>query len=353
MKNPTSQLPKRIFSPATLGALGTILLLTSCATVSTKDIKPIKIDGSSTVAPITEKVVEAYKANPSNKAIKEIPISANISGTGGGFKKFCAAETDISGASRPILVDEMKACKEGKVSYIELPVAFDAITVVVNPQNTWAQDITVEELRKLWQASAERKVTRWNQIRPSWPDRPITLHGPGKDSGTYDYFNEVIIGEKVSRGDYNFSENDDALVQAVSQDPNALGYFGYSYYERNKDKLKALGISHEGNPPVLPSRETVEAAQYRPLARPLFIYVNAKAAQDNPALEEFVEFYLNKAPELVKEIGEIPLPEEGYHLGRIQFQKFEAGTVFDGKPQYNLTIGELLRKQATFEPTKK
>lgn len=365
MKKIATLLPKRTVTPtpqnlqpiamAKLAAslLGAFVLLNGCATVSPEDAKPIKIDGSSTVAPITEKVLEAYKANPPKGSLKDISIQAGFSGTGGGFRKFCAAETDINGASRPILIPEMEACNTSQVRYIELPVAFDAITIVVNPKNTWAQDITVEELRKLWEPAAQGKITRWNQIRPEWPDRPITLHGPGKDSGTYDYFNEVIIGGDASRSDYNYSEDDEALVNAVAQDSNALGYFGFSHFQRNQDRLKALGVSADGNPPVLPSPETVKLAQYRPLSRPLFIYVNAKNAQENPALEDFVKFYLNNASQLVREIGEIPLPEEGYHLARVQFQKFEVGTVFGGKPEYNLTIGELLRKQAQFETSQK
>ncbi|GFE70502.1 PstS family phosphate ABC transporter substrate-binding protein [Chroococcus sp. FPU101] len=329
------------------------LLLQSCASTNPKDVKPIKIDGSSTVYPITQKVLEHYKANPPKQTLSDITVNDNFSGTGGGFKKFCDGQTDINAASRPISKEEMAACNAKEIRYIELPIAFDALTVAVNAKNTWASDITVAELKKLWEPSAQGKITKWNQIRSTWPDQPITLHGAGQDSGTFDYFTEAIVGQpSASRTDYNYSEDDQALVNAVKQDTNALGYFGYSYYEQNKDQLKALAINN-GNNAVLPSAESVKTSQYQPLARPLFIYVNAKAAQDNPALETFVKYYLNHAPQAVAEVGYIPLPDEGYHIAKVQFEKFEAGTVFDGKAQYNLTIGELLRKQAQFETANK
>jgi phosphate transport system substrate-binding protein len=324
--------------------LGTVLLLQACANISSQDLKPITIDGSSTVAPITDKVLADFKANPPQKVLADVKINANISGTGGGFRKFCAGETDINNASRPISVEELKECDANKVRFIELPIAFDALTVVVNPQNNWVDDISTTELRTMWEPAAENKIKRWNQINPAWPDQQITLHGPGKDSGTYDFFNEVINGQSSSRSDYNFSEDDQALVNAISQDPNALGYFGHAYYEQNQDKLKALKVNG-----IEATRENVEGSKYQPLSRPLFIYVNAQKAQENPALEKFVEYYLDRVPNLLTQIGYIPLPDEAYHLARVQLQKFEVGTVFEGRPQPNLTIGELLRKQAQFE----
>jgi phosphate transport system substrate-binding protein len=334
---------------AAVATVGTALLVQSCTSIDPKDVKPISIDGSSTVFPITEKVLEHYKANPPDKTLSNLEVSSNFSGTSGGFEKFCNGETQINAASRPITKEEMAACNAREIRYLELPIAFDALTVAVNPKNTWADGITTAELKKIWEPAAQGKITRWNQVRPDWPDRPITLHGAGKDSGTFDYFTEAIVGQsKASRSDYNYSEDDRALVNAVEQDPNALGYFGYSYYEQNKDKLKALAVDG-GKGAIAPSKETVETAQYQPLARPLFIYVNAKAAQDNPALETFVEYYLNHAPQAVAEVGYIPLPEEAYHIARVQLQKFEVGTVFDGKSEYNLTIPELLRRQAQFE----
>lgn len=342
--------PRKVLTRKQFFALlvGAAFLLQACGQQA--EVKPIKIDGSSTVYPITEAVVKAYKANPLKQNGSNLEVQANFSGTGGGFRKFCEGATDINGASRPISREEMAVCNRAEVRYIELPIAFDAITVVVNPKNNWVESITVEELKQMWQPAAQGKIVKWNQVRSSWTDKPLNLFGPGKDSGTFDYFTEAIIGKgKGSRTDYVFSEDDDALVNGISQDPNALGYFGFIYYERNQDKLKALAIDN-GSGPVLPSRKTVENAQYQPLTRPLFIYVNAKKAQENPALEDFVEFYLEKAPDLVVQVGYIPLPAEGYHLAKIHFQRFKVGTVFGGKSEFNLTIGELLRKQAEFEP---
>jgi phosphate transport system substrate-binding protein len=346
MKKKISQgfLPTKVVA----ATLSSSLLVQACAGISSRDIKPITINGSSTVAPITEKVLTDFQANPPNKVLNDLKIDAQISGTGGGFKKFCAGETDINNASRPISIEEMKACDANKVRFIELPIAFDALTVVVNPQNNWLDTITTGELKTMWEPSATNRIKNWNQVNPAWPDKPLTLHGPGKDSGTYDYFSEAINGQDASRSDYNFSEDDRALVNAVSQDPNALGYFGHANYEQNRDKLKALKIDN-GNGGIEPTRENVEKGQYQPLSRPLFIYVNASKAQENPALEAFVEYYLEQVPNLVQAIGYIPLTEEGYHLARIHFQKFKVGTVFDGRPQPNLTIGELLRKQAKFQ----
>lgn len=321
------------------------ILLQSCSQVSSENTKPIKIDGSSTVYPITQAILEKHNQIQSSKPVQ---IEGAVSGTTTGFEKFCAGETDINAASRPILTEEMQACDRSQVRYIELPIAFDAITVVVNKQNTWTDSITVEELKNMWQSEATGKITKWNQVQSTWPDSPLNLFGPGQESGTFDYFTEAINGAiGNSRTDYVDSENDQTIVNGVSQDPNALGYFGYAYYEKNQDKLKALGID-SGQGPVLPSVETVKNAQYKPLARPLFIYINAKAAQDNPALEEFVEFYLENAPIVVGEIGYIPLSEEGYHLAAIHFQRFKVGSVFDGRSEISLTLEELLRKQAKF-----
>ena len=209
-------------------------------------------------------------------------------------------------------------------------------------------DITRAELKKLWEPAAEGKITKWNQIRPSWPDRPINLYGAGKDSGTFDYFTEATVGQpKASRNDYTASEDDNVLVQGVANDPNALGYFGFGYFEDNQDKLKALAIDN-GKGAILPSRETVEKAQYQPLARPLFIYVNVRANQQKSELREFVKFYLNNAKRIVETANYIPLPEEGYHIAKIHFESGKVGTVFDGKSELNLTIGELLRKEKKF-----
>ena len=232
--------------------------------------------------------------------------------------------------------------------YIELPIAFDALTVAVHPQNTWANNITIAELKKIWSPSAQGKITRWKQVRSSWPDRPLKLYGAGKDSGTFDYFTEAVVGTpRASRSDYTASEDDDVLVQEVSKDPNALGYFGFAYYEANLNKLKAVAVNNNKEA-VLPSRQTVEKAQYQPLSRPLFIYVNVEAAQTKPAVKNFVDFYIKKAPTSVSSVGYVPIPAEAYHLDYVHFNRGKVGTVFAGEAQINLTISELLRKQAKF-----
>ncbi|MFZ1027858.1 MAG: PstS family phosphate ABC transporter substrate-binding protein [Limnoraphis robusta] len=322
-------------------ALSATILLSACGSSQSQENQPIKIDGSSTVYPITEKIVQQFNAENA----KDVDVTANFSGTGGGFKKFCAGETDISNASRPILKNEMETCKQNKISYIELPVAFDALTVVVHPQNTWASDITVEELKRIWEPGAQGKITKWNQVRPSWPDRPLVLFGPGTDSGTFDYFTEAIVGQSgASRTDYTASEDDDILVQGVAANPNALGYFGYAYYDANKDKLKPLGIDNGKGSAVTPSLEAVQENNYRPLARPLFIYVNAVSAQNNPLMNDFIDFYLRKAPNVVSSVGYIPFEEDDYAKLYRNYHKTKVGTVFSGESELTMTIDEVLTK---------
>ena len=311
---------------------------------SGSESQTILIDGSSTVYPVTLAITEDFLAAKPQEADVEV----SFSGTGGGFQKFCAGETVINDASRPINQEEMAACRDAKIRYIELPIAFDALTVVVNPDNAWAENITLEELQAVWSVSAQRETTTWQDIRPSWPDRPITLYGPGTDSGTYDYFTEVVLGDGAeSRSDYIASEDDDLLVTGISQDANALGYFGFAYYEENLDSLKALAVD-SGNGAVLPDQETVERGQYQPLSRPLFIYINAQAAQESSALQAFVRFYLDNAPTVVQEVGYVPLPQEGYEVAITQFYRGKVGTVFDGQMQPGLTIGEILSRRAEF-----
>jgi phosphate transport system substrate-binding protein len=319
----------------------------SCSTPSGStgnQVQSIKIDGSSTVYPITAAIVEDYLASES----QEVSIEASFSGTGDGFRKFCAGETVINDASRPISKEEMAACADAKIRYYELPIAFDAITVVVNPQNTWAKDITVEELQMAWTESAQRQVNSWQDIRSSWPAKPIALYGPGTASGTFDYFTEVIVGENARvRSDFVASEDDELLAQGVANNPDALGYFGFAYFEEHQDELKALAVD-SGAGPVVPSNETVERGQYHPLSRPLFIYVNAQAAQENPALQAFVRFYLDNAADAAQAVGYVPLPQDGYEVALTQFYRGKVGTVFDGQMQPGLTIGELLSKRSTF-----
>ncbi len=321
-----------------------LLLLGISACTPSQTSQPIAIDGSSTVYPITEAIVKDYSLDKGN-----VEVTVEFSGTGGGFKLFCEGKTDISNASRPINREEMKLCNENQVRYVELPIAFDAITVVGNAENDWLKSLTTEELKRIWEPAAEKSLTRWNQVRPEFPDQPINLYAPGVDSGTFDYFTEAIVGKAgASRLDTLKSEDDDILVQGVIQDPYSLGYFGFAYYEAHTDELKAIGVDM-GTGPILPSRETVEKSQYQPLSRPLFIYVNIAKAQENPALREFVDFYLGNAPTTAPKVGYIPLPQEAYDLGKITFNKGEAGTVFGGKSVMELTIPELLKKQASFE----
>jgi phosphate transport system substrate-binding protein len=303
----------------------------------------VKIDGSSTVYPVTEAVAEEFQ-----KANKGLKVTVGVSGTGGGFKKFCRNETDISNASRPITKSEMDACKAAGVEYYELPVAFDALTVVINPKNTWLKQATVAELKKIWEPAAQGKITRWNQVNPAWPDQPMKLFGAGSDSGTFDYFTEAIVGKaKSSRGDFTASEDDNVLVQGVAGDVNALGYFGYAYYAENTNKLKALPIvDKEGKPAVSPSEATVLNGTYQPLARPIFIYVNAKAIA-KPEVKKFVDFYMANAAAMAKEVKYVPLPADAYKTAAGHIVKGKKGTVFGGKNEVGITISELLKREAS------
>lgn len=290
----------------------------------------VKVDGSSTVYPITEAVAEEFQ-----KDQPAVRVTVGISGTGGGFKKFCRKETDISDASRPIKPSEVDTCFAEGIKYIELPVAYDGLAVMVNPKNTWVDHLTVAELNKMWAPTAQGKVVSWSDIRPGFPSNPLTLAGPGTDSGTFDYFTEAINGKGgASRGDYIASEDDNVLVQAITSDTNALGYFGLAYYEENKNKLKLVPIDDEndanGQGAILPSMETVISGTYQPLARPIFIYVNREAA-DRPDVQGFVEFYLQNAKSLVQEVGYIPLPDEAYQAALERFKNRTTGSVFGGK----------------------
>ncbi len=303
----------------------------------------IQIDGSSTVFPVTEAVAEEFQKSKKGK----VKVTVGISGTGGGFKKFCRGEIDISDASRPILKQEIEACKGSGVEFFELPVAYDALTVIVNPKNDWATSMTVAELKKIWEPAAQGKVTNWNQVRPKWPDAPLKLFGAGADSGTFDYFTEAIVGKaKSSRGDFTASEDDNVLVQGVANDRNALGFFGFAYYIENQKKLKAVAIDG-GKGPVAPSAKSVEDGTYQPLSRPIFIYVSKKALA-KPEVKEFVEFYLKNAPALVKEVKYVALPAKAYTLGLEHLQKGKIGTVFGGEAEVGVKIDDLLKREAKF-----
>ena len=301
---------------------------------------PVKIDGSSTVFPISEAVAEEYQKSTRGA----VRVTVGISGTGGGFKKFCRGETDIQDASRPISADEMEECRKHGIQYFELPIAFDAMTLVASPKNTWLQSVTLQELKRMWEPSAQGKITRWNQVNPAWPDEPLKLFGAGSDSGTFDYFTEAIVGKaKSSRGDYTASEDDNTLVQGISTDKAAIGYIPYAYYPPNKQKLKVIGVD-AGQGPVLPSRETVENGSYRPLSRPLFIYVSKKSAE-RMEVKQFVEFYMKEGLTLAEQVKYVPLPADAYQTALRHFHSGKLGTVFQGHTNVGLRIADLLKRE--------
>lgn len=316
---------------STLALISLSMMVTSCgggakheteSTDSTSNLSgDIKIDGSSTVYPITEAVAEEFKVG--NPTVK---VTVGLSGTGGGFKKFGRGEIDINDASRPMKSTEDSICKANNISYAEIKVAFDGLTVVVNPQNNWVNDITVAELKKIWEPEAQGKIKYWNQIRPEWPKEEIHLFGAGVESGTYDYFTEAIVGKShSSRGDYTASEDDNVLVQGISTDRLALGFFGLAYFEENKDKLKSVPVDDQkdenGKGPISASVETVKNKTYSPLGRPLFIYVNSVAAK-RAEVQAFVDFYLTDGAELSQEVGYIPMTAEEYTAEKEKFKTF-------------------------------
>ncbi len=327
-----------MFKKIVLGMIALMVMKMATVTPAMAEDNTIKIDGSSTVYPITEAVAEEFQ-----KAKKgSIRVTVGISGTGGGFKKFCRGETDISDASRPILKKEIDVCKEQGIDYIELPVAYDGLAVMVNPKNAWVKSLTVDNLKKMWEPAAQGTITKWNQVRSEWPDAPLKLFGPGADSGTFDYFTEAIVGKsKSSRGDFTASEDDNILVQGIAGDKNALGYFGLAYYEENKNKLKLVPIDG-GQGPILPSEKTVMDGTYQPLARPIFIYVS-KNSMSRPEVKEFVEFYLKNASKLVKQVKYIPLPASAYKLAEERFVKGKTGTLFGGEAKAGVKIEDLLK----------
>jgi phosphate transport system substrate-binding protein len=307
-----------------------ILMIGACGETKKEEGNPnavkgltgeIRIDGSSTVYPISEAVAEEFR-----KEEKDVKVTVGLSGTGGGFKKFGRGETDINDASRPIKQEEIDLCTQNNIHYTEVMVAFDGLSVVVNPQNTWCNDITVAELKKIWEPEAQQKIMKWNQIRPEWPNKEIHLFGAGTESGTYDYFTEAIVGKShSSRGDYTASEDDNVLVQGVSSDINALGFFGFAYYEENKEKLKLVPVDDQkdenGKGPILPSVETVKNKTYIPLSRPLFIYINSSAVK-RAEVQSFVNFYIQNAGTLSKEVGFIPMTDQEYTDQKNNFAKF-------------------------------
>lgn len=308
----------------------------------------VKVDGSSTVFPITEAVAEEFqKANSGTR------VTVGISGTGGGFKKFVRGEIDISNASRPILAAEMEEAKKNGIEYIELPVGFDGLTVVINPANTFIKELTTADLKKIWEPSAQGTIMRWSQVRPEWPDEKITLYGAGSDSGTFDYFTEATVGKaKSSRGDYTASEDDNVLVKGVEADKAALGYFGYAYYAPHAGKIKAVPIVNAQGKAVLPSEQTIKDGSYNPLSRPLLIYVNKKSLA-REEVRKFVEFFIANATELVSEVKYVPLPKDAYEKCSARLQAGQVGTAFAGNQEIGLHIDECFARPLVTEPKAK
>lgn len=295
----------------------------------------VRADGSSTVFPISEAVAEEFRQHQ-----PKVRVTVGLSGTGGGFKKFDIGETDINNASRPITPKEIETARSNKIEFIELPVAFDGLSVLVNPKNDFVDHLTVAELKNIWKPDST--VKKWSDVRAAWPDNEIRLYGPGHDSGTFDYFTEAIVGEARScRGDFTASEDDNTLVQGISGDVNALGYFGFAYYEENQEKLKLVPIDN-GNGPVAPSPETINNGKYAPLSRPLFIYI-ARSAADRPEVASYVNFYLDNAATLSREVGFIPLPDRIYNVAKDRFARRLTGSVFEGRAHtVGMTIDELM-----------
>lgn len=326
----------------------------------------IKIDGSSTVYPITEAVAEKFQVEEKGR----VHLTVGTSGTGGGFKKFCRGETDIQNASRPIKESEIKDCSQAGVKFLELPIAFDAIVIAINPQNDWISDISIDDLKKIWEPEAQGRLLRWNQLNPKWPNEKIKLYGAGSDSGTFDYFTEAVVGKAgKSRGDYASSENDNTLVTGIAHDKYALGYIPLSYYLENKfnasskspptgNSIKALGVllkdkkTGQISGPIFPTIETVKEEKYKPFSRPLFIYVSENSL-NRPEVINFVKFYLANAESLVSEVGEVPLPGSAYKIVLEKVEKKKLGTLFDGNTDVGINIDQLLKKEIKAKESKK
>lgn len=326
-------------------AAAALLLIAACGSEDSVEGEltgTVQVDGSSTVFPITEAVAEEFMA-----AHRRARVTVGVSGTGGGFSKLLRGETAINDASRPIKETEIRLAEQNGVEFIELPVAYDDLAVVVNPGNDWVECLTAAELRAVWEPGS--RINNWNQVRDEFPNRELTLYGPGTDSGTYDYFTEALVGESgASRSDFTASEDDNVLVQGIAGDPSALGYFGLAYYENNADRLKLVGIDDEnpdnGEGCVEPTPETVEAGTYAPLSRPLFIYVRQDAAA-LPAVNEFVHFYLENAGSLAPEVGYVTLSPEAYELAAERFERGITGSMFSEGPQTGVTMRELLQRE--------
>ncbi|MFN2381454.1 MAG: PstS family phosphate ABC transporter substrate-binding protein [Guyparkeria sp.] len=312
------------------------------ATQTALAVDTVHLDGSSTVFPVSEAMAEEFQKEMKGK----IRVTVGMSGTGGGFKKFCRGETDVTGASRPIRPQELELCKENGVKFVELPVAMDALSVVVSPKNDWVDYLTVAELKKVWEPEAQGKIDNWSQVREGFPDRPLNLFGAGTDSGTYDYFTAAVVGkEHSSRGDFTASEDDNVLVQGVANDQNALGFFGLAYLLENTDRLKAVPISWKGSDPVEPSKETAGDAEYQPLTRPLYYYANIDSVESKPHVEKFAEFiFEEKNGDLVSEVGYVPLGAKVREAALRVLADRDNGTAYEGS-EVGVDVVETLNRK--------
>lgn len=305
---------------------------------TTAQAQTVKIDGSSTVYPITEGIAEDFQKET------KINVTVGISGTGGGFKKFCRGDIDIQNASRPILEKEMEDCKKAGIEYVELPVAFDALTVVVSPRNNFVTQLTVEELKRMWEPAAQGKITHWNQINPAFPKTQIKLYGAGSDSGTFDYFTEAIVGKaKSSRGDYTASEDDNVLVQGVSTEAGGIAYFGYAYFAENQKRVRAVSIVNKDGKAIMPSEKSVMDGTYNPLSRPIMIYVNVKSLEKIEVLR-FLQFYMTNVSTIAKEVKYVPLPKQVYENNQNMILMKRTGTIFGGHNEVGITVEEMIRR---------
>lgn len=301
----------------------------------------VKVDGSSTVYPLTEAVAEEFLVQNRKLGYQ---VTVGISGTGGGFKKFCRGETDLQNASRPIQESEIVACKKAGIRFIELPIAFDAIAIVAHTANNFLNEISIEDLKKIWEPSAQNKITKWNQVRKEWPAEEIKLFGAGADSGTFDYFTEAVMGQaRASRGDYTASEDDNTLIMGISREKSSLGYVPFSYYRENQKKIKAIPVVWKGKK-SFPTFESIKSGEYAPLSRPLFVYVSEKALK-RPEVQKFAEFYIQNSETLAEEVQSVPLPATAYTLILNQLKNKKWGTVFQGHSQVGMSIDELLKKE--------
>lgn len=303
-----------------------VLLLCLAACAPAPDAALLRVDGSSTVHPILEAAAEGLQAEDRG----HLRIVVGVSGTGGGLAKLCRGEVDLAGASRPIKPAEVAACAGSGVEFVELPLALDAIVVAVHPANDWIDAIDIEQLKRIWEPAAQGRIRRWNQIDPAFPDRPLHLFGAGADSGTFDYFTRAVVGRsRASRVDFTASETDHLLVTGVAHDPGALGYFGYAYYAQNAGRVRVLAIRPQPTAAaVLPSQQSVLSGSYRPLARPVFLYANARRLRDSSRLRALVMHILGPAVPMIAELGYVPLQEPVYALVRRRAERVRTGSLF-------------------------